>query len=66
MSKIIVNLPRDPNKEVTIQVEGHVGPGCQKLTRAIEQGLGATTNDAQTDEFYQAEVKQRQELENGF
>ena len=63
MAKITITIPRDPSKGTSIKVEGHSGPGCQKLTEAIEASLGATTGDVQTEEFdHVVTQEQRQDL----
>ena len=63
MAKITITVPRDPSKGTSIKVEGHSGPGCQKLTEAIEASLGTVTNDTQTEEFdHVVTQEQRQDL----
>ena len=63
MAKITITIPRDPSKGTSIKVEGHSGPGCQKLTEAIEAALGVTTGDVQTEEFdHIVTQQQRQDL----
>jgi hypothetical protein len=59
MTKITITIPIDPTKGTKIQVEGHSGPGCQKLTEAIEAGLGHVTANEPTEEFGQAEQQQQ-------
>lgn len=60
MAKIVITVPRDPNKGTKIEVGGHAGPGCQKLTEGIEKALGKTVKDELTDEFLQAPQQQDQ------
>lgn len=63
MAKIIVNVPRDPNKGTTVTVEGHAGPGCQKMTEGIERALGKTVKDDTTEEFNQPGVQGQQQFQ---
>jgi len=58
MQKIIVDI--DHAGEVKIKVEGCSGPGCQRLTQAIEASLGKTTADVKTGEFYQQQKQTAQ------
>lgn len=53
MAKITMTFSRDPKKGTTIAVEGHPGPGCQKLTEEIERRLGQIVSDTPTEELYQ-------------
>jgi hypothetical protein len=64
--KITITIPRDPAKGVSIAVEGHAGPCCQGLTKAIETALGVTTGDSQTQEFNQVEQQQQQQQQTGW
>lgn len=61
MAKIIITVSRDPSKGTKIEVEGHAGPGCQKLTEGIEKAIGKTVNDELTDEFHQVTQWQEQQ-----
>lgn len=51
MEQIVVTI--DTGAEVTVEVKGHAGPGCQQLTKALETALGETTKDRTTHEFQQ-------------
>lgn len=51
MEQIIVTV--SPEAEVTVEVNGHLGPGCKALSREIEQALGETTRDEPTRELQQ-------------
>ncbi len=62
MSKIIVEI--DEAGETTVKVEGHAGPGCQKLSEAIEKALGSVTGDVKTREFTQAAKQTNQAKAN--
>ena len=64
--KITITIPRDPAKGVSIAVEGQAGPGCQGLTKAIENALGVTTGDTQTQEFDQVAQRQQQQQQTGW
>ena len=61
MAKIVISIPRDPSKGTSIKVEGHSGPGCQKLTEAIEAALGVTTGDVQTEEYNHVVTQEQQQ-----
>jgi Tfp pilus assembly protein PilZ len=60
-AKITITVSRDPAKPTTIKVEGHNGPGCQKLTEAVEAALGTTVSDTQTEEFDNVVTEQVQQ-----
>ena len=51
MEQIIVTI--DTAAEVQVEVKGHSGPGCQKLTQDLEKALGETTKDSKTHEYHQ-------------
>jgi hypothetical protein len=53
VERVIVEI--DPRAKVTVSVEGHGGPGCRDVSRAIEAALGRTTDDERTPDFYQEE-----------
>lgn len=53
MQQVIVEIDADGN--VKVGAQGVSGPGCQALTRAIEQALGQASSDKKTAEFYQQE-----------
>ncbi len=38
-----------------ISVKGVAGKGCKAMTKAIENALGATTNDRLTSEYHEEE-----------
>ena len=59
--RITITIPLDPEKPTTIDVEGHSGPGCQKLTEAIQAALGTTTDTILKAEFHQQEQQEDQQ-----
>jgi hypothetical protein len=61
MEQIIVTI--DTEAEVNIEVKGHSGPGCQKLTEDLEKALGETTKDSRNHEFHQQ--RQRTSVRTG-
>ena len=50
--KIIVSVPQD-GQNVTVEVDGWVGPGCQKLTANLEAAMGKVVDTALKEEFHQ-------------
>jgi hypothetical protein len=58
--KIIVLIDEEGSSEVT--VKGHRGPGCQKLTEALERDLGAATSDRRTAEYEQQSLNRHESL----
>jgi len=52
-----VTITISPDGTPTIHVEGHAGPGCKDLTKALEKALGKVTSDKATADFAAAEVK---------
>ena len=51
MPQVIVHIAADGT--VKVEAQQVAGPGCQQLTRAIEQALGKTTADVKKPEFVQ-------------
>ena len=43
--------------DVSVEVSGHVGPGCAKLTENIERALGTVAKDTKKPEYNRQEVK---------
>ena len=62
MQRIIIDIA--DGGATQIKVEGCAGPGCQKLTEAIEQALGTVTSDQKTPEYHMA-AKQSQQAQAG-
>lgn len=53
--QIIVTIA--PDGAVEVKVEGHAGPGCRDLTKALEADLGQTEQDRRTSEYHQPELR---------
>ncbi|MCK6473797.1 MAG: DUF2997 domain-containing protein [Planctomycetes bacterium] len=53
LRQIVVTIA--PDGAVEVKVEGHAGPGCRDLTRALEADLGQTEHDRWTAEYHQPE-----------
>lgn len=51
MEQIVVTINNEA--EVTVEVTGHLGPGCKALTREIEKALGEVVKDEPTRELHQ-------------
>lgn len=55
--QIIITVDAEANTKV--EVKGHTGSGCTKLTEQLEKDLGVTSEDVKTGEYYQqAQAKQ--------
>jgi Protein of unknown function (DUF2997) len=54
MSAQTIVVTIGPTGEVTVSVEGVIGPGCQALTQPLETALGVTREDTRTAEYFQA------------
>jgi len=52
-----VKITFDGDGNPTIKVEGHPGPGCHNLTKALEKLLGNVLSDKNTAEFTMPELK---------
>ena len=52
MSAQTIVVTIGPTGEVTVGVEGVVGPACQALSRPLEAALGITREDTRTAEYY--------------
>ena len=51
MSKII-EIIVSPKGETKLETRGFTGSSCQDATRALEQALGAKTDESLTGEYY--------------
>ena len=56
-----ITVEVSPEGETEIKVEGHCGPGCKELTRAIEKAIGHTTSDQLTPEFHRSAAQGAQQ-----
>jgi hypothetical protein len=66
MAKLIVRIPKNPLTPRSVTVEGVKGESCKDLTAGIEKALGAKQADTETEEYYQTEqVEEQQLLEGG-
>jgi len=63
MSKTI-NITISPKGETKIETSGYSGSSCQDATRALEQALGAKTEETLTGEYYSTENTQTNEQQN--
>jgi len=54
---IIITIDNDGATE--IQVDGHKGPGCKDLTKALEDALGSVSGDRLTNEFHERQEVRR-------
>lgn len=54
MTRIVITVPKDSSKGVTVEVDGTTGPSCGKLTEKIEAALGKVTAREEKAEFHQA------------
>lgn len=50
-SKPQVTVTISPDGGIEVEAHGTVGKDCEALTRAFEQGLGATTGDRKKPEW---------------
>lgn len=48
-----VTIKVDSEGNATIGVTGHAGPGCQDLTKALEDAMGTVRSDDRTPEYNQ-------------
>ena len=49
--QIIITI--DPEGEAKVEVKGHSGEGCLKLTQDLERALGEKKSDVKTREYSQ-------------
>jgi hypothetical protein len=63
MSKIIQVIV-SPKGETKIETMGFTGSSCQEASRALEQALGAKTEETLTGEYYATSNEQTTELNN--
>lgn len=63
MSKTI-QIIVSPTGETKIETSGFTGSSCQDATRALEQALGAATNEQLTAEYYETANEQQIDLQN--
>jgi hypothetical protein len=54
-AEIIIEIDEVGNP--TVEVVGATGPGCTKLTEALEKALGAKVKDTKKPEYNRREVK---------
>ena len=47
--QIIITV--DPEGEAKVEVKGHAGEGCLKLTQDLERALGEKKSDVKTREY---------------
>jgi len=62
--KITVSVPAN-GQNVTVEVDGWVGPGCQRLTANLEAALGQVVDTELKDEFRQRSMTQDEALSQG-
>ena len=55
--RITVSVPADGHA-VSVEVDGWIGPGCQKLTANLEAALGKVVSDEPKEEFHQRTASQ--------
>jgi hypothetical protein len=48
-----------PTGETRIQTRGYAGSDCLQASKFLEQGLGVTTADAKTAEFYETTANEQ-------
>ena len=58
--QIIISVPADPSKGITIDVNGVVGPGCKGLTERLEGALGNAKSEELKDEYQQRDSTQEE------
>jgi hypothetical protein len=63
MSKTI-QVVVSPKGETKIETFGFTGSSCQDATRALEQALGAKTEETLTGEYYTTANEQQIEAQN--
>lgn len=54
-----IQIVVDPKGGTKIETSGFTGSSCQDATRALEQALGAKTDEQLTGEFYAAANEQQ-------
>ena len=63
MSKII-QVTISPKGETKIETTGFTGSSCQDASRALEQALGAKSEETLTGEYYAVANEQQIETQN--
>lgn len=63
MSKTIQVIV-SPKGETKLETFGFTGSSCQDASRALEQALGAKTDETLTSEYYTASNEQQIETQN--
>jgi hypothetical protein len=58
----IIEVVIDEDGNAQVSVQGVCGPGCQELTKDLEQALGVTTASKKTPEFFQKEKAKQGQL----
>ena len=56
-TEIFVEIDEQGNP--TVEVSGHVGPGCAELTKNLERALGTVAKDTKKPEFNQREQQKQ-------
>ena len=62
--RITILVPAD-GQAVTVEVDGWIGAGCQKLTANLEAALGKVTHEELKDEFHQRPATQDETVAQG-
>ena len=63
--QIMVTVPLDAGKGVTVETHGFAGQACKNATEALEKALGQVTRDEDTDEMFVTEQGQDHQQRQG-